>query len=212
MNEGLAPRFQSGREPTPRARQTRRAGCLWEFGAVLVVAIVFTLVVRAFLVQAFFIPSTSMVPTLEVGDRILVSKLAYSLTDPERGEVVVFRHPSAPDPVAGSWWDALRDGLIDSIGLPTGEVEALIKRVIAIPGDRLEIRNDQVYVNGIAIAEPYISADPEMGDLSPIYIPEGYVWVMGDNRNYSRDSRVFGPVPISTISGKFFVRILPPLR
>ena len=162
-----------------------------EWAAVIAGGIVIALVVEAFLVQAFWIPSPSMVPTLEVGDRVLVNKLAYKLHDVHRGDVVVFERP--PEARNGS----------DS------EIKDLIKRVVAVGGDTLEGRDGRVYVNGELIEEPYLEPGTRTEGLPLQTIPEGQVFVMGDNRENSEDSRIFGPIDEDTIVGRAFVKVLP---
>jgi signal peptidase I len=171
-----------------------------EWVAVVVGALVVALVVKTFLVQAFYIPSASMEPTLEKGDRVLVNKLSYDAEDIERGDVIVFELP--PDQVG-------LDGIKD-----------LIKRVVGLPGDVIETREGIVYINDEAIDEPYLTegtltGDPTNGQNPPIprqTVPEGHVYVLGDNRANSADSRYSyrGPIPIDTIVGRAFVLVWPP--
>jgi signal peptidase I len=165
-----------------------------EWVAVIVGAVVVALLVKTFLVQAFRIPSESMDPTLMVGDRVLVNKLSYRLHDVNRGDVVVFSRP-----------DALPGGPDDP--------QDLIKRVIGLPGETVEARDGQVYVDGRPLDEPYLPEGTTTSNLEqPITVPEGQVLVMGDNRDNSQDGRVFGPIPIDTIVGRAFVIIWPPGR
>jgi len=157
-------------------------------GAALVIAVL----IKTFLFQAFFIPSESMVPTLKVGDRVLVNKLAYDYGDVDRGDVVVFEAP----PEARST-----------------EIADLVKRVIGLPGDTVEARDDgAVYVNGKQLDEPYLPPGTTTTNLPPTKVPAGHIFVMGDNRGASRDSRYFGPVKESSIVGRVFVKIWPPAR
>ena len=169
-----------------RQRKKRRAGFT---ELCLTILIAFVLVfgfVRPFVLEAFRIPSESMVPTLEVGDRVLANKFIYRLTEPERGEIVVF----------------------ESVG--EGDDQKLIKRVVALPGDEIEVRNGTLLVNGEEQEEPYLNRGlPFNGSYQPTEIPEGEVFVMGDNRANSADSRVFGPLPIENIEGEAFVRFWP---
>jgi signal peptidase I len=170
-------------------RSVRRT--VLEWAAVIAGGIIIALVVEAFLVQAFWIPSPSMVPTLEVGDRVLVNKLAYKFHDVHRGDVVVFTRP----PAAQNGGDS--------------EIKDLIKRVVAVGGDTLEGRDGRVYVNGELIEEPYLEPGTATENLPPQTIPEGQVFVMGDNRENSEDSRYFGPIDEDTIVGRAFVKVLP---
>lgn len=146
---------------------------------------------REFLVQAFWIPSPSMTPTLEPGDRVLVNKLAYKVHDVNHGDLVVFERP----PEASNGED--------------DEIKDLIKRVVAVGGDTIEAREGMVYVNGERIEEPYLVEGTPTDNLPPREIPEGMVFVMGDNRTNSEDSRVFGPIAEDTIVGRAFITVLP---
>jgi signal peptidase I len=146
---------------------------------------------RAFLVQAFWIPSPSMAPTLEPGDRVLVNKLAYKAHEVNHGDLVVFERP----PQASNGED--------------DEIKDLIKRVVAVGGDTIEARDGLVYVNGERIEEPYLVEGTPTDNLPLREIPEGMVFVMGDNRTNSEDGRVFGPIDEDTIVGRAFVTVLP---
>ncbi len=170
------------------ARMKRSTRSAIEWIAVIVGALLVALVVKTFLIQAFYIPSPSMVPTLEIGDRVLVNKLSYDFGDVNRGDVIVFNRPGG----AGS------DG-----------IEELIKRVVALPGETVEANNNQVFVNGQPLDESYLPADAVTSDFAPEVIPDGNVWVMGDNRSSSFDSRQFKAIPTDTIVGRAFVIIWP---
>ena len=165
-----------------------------EWALVIVGAIVVAFLVKTFLVQAFQIPSPSMEPTLLEGDRVLVNKLSYDLHDVNRGDVIVFGRPAA-----------LQAGPNDP--------EDLIKRVIGLPGDTVQTRDGKVYVNDRELDEPYLP-DGTMteGIEEPITVPEGHLWMMGDNRGNSADSRVFGPISEDTIVGRAFMVMWPPGR
>jgi signal peptidase I len=152
-------------------------------------------VVRAFLFQAFWIPSASMEPTLHEGDRVLVNKLSYDLHDVHRGDVVVFKRPIEPGELIGDH--------------PENQISDLIKRVVGLPGDTIESRDGDVYVNGERLDEPYLPADTPTEGLDRQEVPEGTVFVMGDNRTNSHDSRAFGPIDQSSIVGRAFVRFYP---
>jgi signal peptidase I len=178
-----------GPEGHPKRRSSREAGGLVEFLVILAVAFVLVFgFVRPFVLEAFRIPSESMVPTLLVGDRVFVNKFIYRFAEPERGDVVVF----------------------ESVN---GGEEDLIKRVVGVAGDEVEVRNGTLLVNGEAREEPYLNRNLPFNDsYGPSEVPEGHVFVMGDNRANSADSRVFGPLPIENIEGEAFVRFWPPLR
>ena len=146
------------------------------------------------------------------GDRVLASKLAYRFGDVGRGDVVVFENPNPawlPDrTVLGSFFHWLGEGL----GFAQPEEEDLIKRVIGVPGDVEEIRDRTVHVNGQPLAEPYLTPDAQaaMGDYGPVTVPEGMLFVLGDNRGNSADSRAIGFVPEDRVVGRAFVIIWPP--
>lgn len=178
-------------------RRSSVSGSRWILEWLLVVfgAIAVALLIKAFFFQAFRIPSESMVPTLNKGDRVLVNKVSYDLHDVNRGDVVVFSRPPnfRPDDP-----EAPKD---------------LIKRVIGLPGDTVEARSGKVYVNGRAIDESgYLPAGVTTSMTRPIKVPKGRVLVMGDNRNFSEDGRVFGPISQDLIVGRAFARIWPPGR
>ncbi|MGQ0432882.1 MAG: signal peptidase I [Microthrixaceae bacterium] len=184
----------------PEGDGNERVRSMVEWVAVIVGALVVALVVKTFLFQAFYIPSASMEPTLEKGDRVLVNKVSYDLHDVRRGDVVVFEIPREAVGV---------DGIKD-----------LIKRVIGLPGDTIESREGRVYVNDELLSEPYLSegtmtGDPADGNNPPIerqVVPDDKVFVMGDNRANSHDSRYAdrGPIPIDSIVGRAFVLVWPP--
>jgi signal peptidase I len=169
------------REPPSLARN------IVEWLAILVGALVVALLVTRFLVQAFFIPSLSMFPTLDKDDRVLVNKLSYDLHEVNRGDVIVFER------------------LADQ----GSDIKDLIKRVIAVRGDEIEARDGRVFLNGTALDEPYVAPGAETTNLDRQTVPAGHVFVMGDNRGDSRDSRFFGPLPEELIIGRAFVKVWP---
>ncbi|MFP5317549.1 MAG: signal peptidase I [Acidimicrobiia bacterium] len=172
-------------EPVKRKPSGLRNAVEWV--VIIAGALLVAFVVKTFLVQAFYIPSGSMMPTLEEQDRVLVNKLSYDLHDVERGDLIVFEGPDqAP-----------------------GQVKDLIKRVIALPGETVEAREGFIYIDGKLLEEPYLGAGITTGPLEPHTIPAGHYWVMGDNRGNSRDSRFFGPIEEGSIIGKAFVRVWP---
>jgi len=154
-------------------------------GALLVVMVV----IRPFIVEAYSIPSGSMRPTLMERDRILACKFIYRLRPPRRGEVVVFRAPP----------QAYSPG------------KNLIKRVIGLPGETVAVHDGKVYINGRPLHEPYV-LEPPYYEFGPYQVPQGCVFVMGDNRNDSLDSHIWGPLPIRNILGKAMVIWWPPQR
>lgn len=199
-------------EPEERKRHS-----FWrELPVLIVVAFVIALLIKTFLLQAFFIPSASMDPTLVVGDRVLVEKLTYRFGDPGRGDVVVFERDLAeltqPNPPVEdeSLWEDIRNAFRELFGFPTGAEQDFIKRVIATGGDEIEARDGRVFVNGAEIEEPYLPDGMTTSDFGPVTVGEGMIFVMGDNRSNSDDSRNFGPVPVDTVVGHAFLLIWPP--
>jgi signal peptidase I len=178
---------KKGKHKQPRSLKRT----ILEWVGVIAGGMIIAFVIEAFLVQAFYIPSPSMVPTLNVDDRVLVNKLSYRLHDVHRGDIVVFERPPG----------AARGG--------ENEIKDLIKRVVAVGGDTIEGRNQLVYVNGERVDESYLEPGTPTNDLPRQTVPEGHVFVMGDNRTNSEDSRVFGPVDEDRIIGRAFMRVLP---
>ncbi len=156
---------------------------LWkEYLKAGIIALALALFIRTYVTQAFKIPSESMLNTLQVGDHLLVNKLVYRFSKPERGDIIVFQYPR----------DRSRD---------------FVKRAIGLPGETLELRGETIYINGKPLDEPYAiykgpTAFPRFG---PVVIPEGRLFMMGDNRNNSQDSRVWGTLDINLIHGKAFI-------
>ena len=184
-----------------RGRLARRFGPrtanLIEWGVVIGGAVLLAIIVKLFLVQAFYIPSASMYPTLQKNDRVLVNKLSYRLHDPNRGDVVVFERPP---------------------GETASDIPDLIKRVVGLAGEEIVIEGGHVYVDGQMLEESYLpvgtttSTEPSPYKChrdDPCVVPEGDLWVMGDNRNDSTDSRWFGPIEESTVVGRAFVIVWP---
>jgi signal peptidase I len=129
-----------------------------------------------------------MDPTLEVGERVFVNKFLYRFSEPERGDIIVFRSTE-------------------------GGNEDLIKRVVGLPGDNIEVRDGVLFVNGEHREEPYLNKQfPDSGSYGPITVPPNHLFMMGDNRANSRDSRYFGPLPFENIEGEAFVSFWPPSR
>lgn len=185
----------------------RRRSFLAELPGLLLTALIIAVVIKTFLVQPFWIPSESMLPTIEVNDRVMVNKLAYNWGQPQRGDVVVFRDPREEE-VEESIPEAVVRSVLEAVGIRTRGRDDLIKRVIGLPGETVEVRDNHIVINGTPIEEPYL---PEvfMPDEPPITLGEGEVFVMGDNRNASFDSRRFGPIPLDDLVGEAFVTIWP---
>jgi signal peptidase I len=189
---------------------------LWrELPILLIAALAIAIVVKTFLVQAFYIPSISMSPTLEKGDRILVCRICVRVGDIHRGDVIVFSDPHPAPGVDRGPIGATLHWLGEGIGVAQPENEDFIKRVIALPGETIEIRHDVVYIDGEPLDEPYLTqaAKDATGDYPLHTVPDDALFVMGDNRGNSLDSRFsLGYVPISKVVGEAFVVIWPPTR
>lgn len=198
-------------KPRP-AEQEERGAFLRELPILLVVALAVAIVLKTFVVQAFFIPSGSMEPTLEPGDRVLVQKVVYG---PDRGDVIVFSDPlGRPGPDRGIVGGFVH-WLSSTLGIERPEHEDFIKRVIGLPGESLEIRNTIVYIDGRPLQEPYLTREARvsMSDFGPVQIPRDSLFVMGDNRGHSNDSRgSLGFIPVDKVIGRAFVVIWPPSR
>jgi signal peptidase I len=211
--------------------RARRSMPLWqELPLLLVVAFCLAVLIRTFLLQAFFIPSGSMEQTLLVGDRVLVNKIVYDVRPPERGEVVVFR---GTDNWAPENFKEPQVSLLGRIGRTMGDLVGVsrpgekdfIKRVIGLPGDRVSCcdPSGRVYVNGKGIDEPYVLNNSPL-DVQPdprvcksrrfdeVLVPPGQIFVMGDHRIVSQDARCQGPVPIENVIGRAFVVVWPSSR
>jgi signal peptidase I len=175
-----------------------------EWIAVALGAVLVALLIRAFVLQAFYIPSESMEPTLHKNDRIMVNKLSYHLHDVRRGDLIVFKRPP---------------------NMASSEINDLIKRVIALPNETIELRGSDIYIDDQKLTEPYLvegtptvnlgwvtgCANPST-ERNKCLVPPGHVFVMGDNRTHSSDGRVFGPIDEELIVGRAFVRIWPPSK
>jgi signal peptidase I len=192
--------------------QPRRHRSFWiELPLLIAVALVVAVLIKTFLIQAFFIPSASMRDTLIENDRVMVNKLAYRLGDPAPGQVIVFDSPLAESNDGESILASVARNIGEALGLVTPE-SALIKRVVAVGGQTVEIRDGALFVDGGAVDEPYLSPGVRMSDYGPTTVPDGHVFVMGDNRGQSEDSRRFGAIPEESIIGRAFIRVWPPSR
>jgi signal peptidase I len=196
---------------SPEAGETRHRSFWKELPILIVVALAVAVIIKTFLVQAFYIPSASMRDTLLEGDRVMVNKLSFRFGEPERGDVIVFDSPLVPHEDGESFVAAVVRNIGEALGMSTPDT-ALIKRVIAMGGETIEIRGNQVYVDDVAIDEPYLRPGSHMDAFGPVTVPLGEVFVMGDNRNQSEDSRRFGTIPVDDIIGRAFVRVWPPSR
>jgi len=172
----------------PRTPSTPVGRWLIETALLLLVAFALAQGIRTFIGEPYVIPTGSMVPTIDIGDRVIAEKLTYRfIRDPHRGDVVVFSDPRQLRP-------------------------QLIKRVIATEGQTVDIRGDAVYVDGKRLSEPYTHGKPTTpGSVAtPVRVPPGYLWLMGDNRTNSADSRFIGAQPVSAVRGRAFWTYWPP--
>lgn len=187
-----------------------------ELPLLVIIAFALAVLIKTFLAQAFFIPSESMVPTLEIGDRILVNKLVYRFRDPQRGEIIVFaeQHDATPQ----SLLSRVRSVLFEGLGVTRPSETDFIKRVIGLPGETVRVAKGVVTVTdvdgkNITLQEPYLTDEPDPEPFGPYKVAEGTYFVMGDNRPNSADSRShLGPIDREDIVGKAFVRIWPLAR
>ena len=188
-------------EPTVAEGSPKRSHWLRETLVVVVVALAAAFLLRTFVVQTFYIPSGSMEPTLQIGDRILVDKLSYHLHGVDRGNIVVFKRPEAED-----------------CGGPP--VADLVKRIIGLPGETISLRKGHVLIDGKVLHESWLPSSvqgttfpgpsgPTYNLAKPYVIPSNHYFVMGDNRADSCDSRYWGPIARALIVGKVDVRVWP---
>ena len=162
------------------------------------IAFALVIVFRPTIAEARYIPSESMLPTLEIGDKIIVEKLS-NYTVPKRGEIIVFYPVEGPQaPYLMRWFGFTM-------------IAPYVKRVIGLPGETIAIENEKVYINGKPLDEKYVK-DPPFYTMAPVKIPSDSIFMMGDNRNNSRDSHVWGPLPMKNILGHACMKFWPPGR
>ena len=221
---GIFPR----KERPTRSRRARILSQIAELPLLVLVAFLIAVVIKTFIMQAFYIPSGSMKPTLQIGDRVLVEKVTSWLGGPGPGDVVVFARNTFPGKKGPDlpWYRDAQNYVRELLGLPTGREEDYIKRIVAEGGDTIRYEGSprELYVNGEKVEEDYLPR-PDNSSSSIVagncpakmkasengcVVPAGTVFVMGDNRNNSADSRSIGPVDEDKIVGKAFVIIWPP--
>jgi signal peptidase I len=212
--EATEPRAEPRAVPDASERRPERGALsfLRELPVLIVLAIALAILLKTFVVQAFYIPSGSMEPALDPGDRVLVNKAFY---EPTRGDVIVFADPKDGRSTDRGIVDGFLHWLSEGIGFARPEHEDFIKRVIGLPGEVVEIRRHVVYIGPRPLREPYLTRDARasMADFGPVTVPEGALFVMGDNRANSNDSRAsLGFVPVDKVIGRAFVLIWPPSR
>jgi signal peptidase I len=184
-----------------------------EIPLLIALAILIAFLVKTFVAQAFYIPSGSMIPQLNIGDRVVVSKLSYDLHDPNRGDIIVFdappRAPGVTTKSKGTGLGRVVRDVFESIGVLQPSTEEYIKRVIALPGETVQGKDGHVFINGQELVEPYLPPGTLTSDFGPVTVPKGGLWVMGDNRSNSSDSRVFGTIRRRTVVGRAIMRVWP---
>lgn len=171
---------------TAQVKERSRTGksALLELLESVAIAVILAVLIRLFIFQPFYIPSGSMEPNLQIGDRIIVSKLSYRFSEPQRGDVIVFKFPLDPS----------RD---------------FVKRAVALGGETVAISDSKLYIDGQPVPEEYLPPDLRFGDFGPREIPQEHYLMLGDNRNSSDDSRMWGPLPEEYIVGKAVVIYWP---
>ena len=191
-------------QAAPRWRVALEIPMLVTFAAIIAI------VVKALLAQAFFIPSASMEPQLTAGDRVVVSRLAYDLHDPRRGDIVVFDDPTQLDH-GDEPFIVLRAGrdALEAVGLVRPTEKELIKRVVGLPGEVVSATGGVVHIDGRPLHEPYLPEGTVTSDFAAIEVAEDHIFVMGDNRTNSKDSRVFRGVPLDSVVGRAIVTVWP---
>ena len=181
-------------EPTPSGEETpsdqlKRSALsvALEWLVILVAAIALSQAARTWVIATYTVPTPSMVPTIQVGDRFVVDRLVYRFREPRAGDIVLFDDPRH-------------------------ELPALVKRVVAVAGHTVDLQDGQVVIDGVPAYEPYTHGKVSMPETvrMPVTVPAGYVWVMGDNRTDSGDSRFFGPIPVDSIHGRATFTYWPP--
>ncbi len=198
-------------------KPTTTGGKLVELVVIVAVAIGLALLIQAFIVKPYRIPSSSMEPTLDVGQRVLVNRLAYDFGDPVIGDIVVFHPPVGAEAMRCGVPNA-GDGTPEACpkANPEESGTTFIKRIVAGPGDRLSIRNGHRVVNGVEVKESFINlcegSGPPCDMPKTVTIPPNDYFMMGDNRSASDDSRFWGPVPRAWIIGEAFFTYWPPDR
>jgi signal peptidase I len=176
---------------------------------LLFVALGVAVIIKTFLVQPFYVPSESMLPTIEVNDRVMISKLNYQFSEPQRGDIVVFISPFNDEIDDESFIESVGRHILEAVGITTASADDLIKRVVAVGGDTVEVTGGYLFVNGLQVDEPYLLTQGLMPEFTAVVVPPESVFVMGDNRAVSYDSRKFGAVPYEDLLGEAVVRIWP---
>lgn len=196
------------------ARQQGEPVSIWrsilELVAILFIAVVIAIMLQSFVIKPVMVISGSMSPTIKVGDRLFTDRVTYYFRKPRRGDIVVWRYPPG-DPKSLNtnnlfYWPFEQIGETLHLTHQTGS-PPFVKRVIATEGETIELKRGLLYINGQRVNEPYIVRD--YSDYGPYKVPKGKLFVMGDNRPNSRDSRAFAPVPVRAVIGRAFLKWWP---
>ncbi|MCH5584983.1 signal peptidase I [Shimazuella sp. AN120528] len=177
MSEFMSRSERQRKERLERRKQKRykRSSNAFDWVKAVVIALVVAVIIRGFFLEPTYVQGPSMLNTMRTGDKIIINKLVYWFTSPARGEIIVFHSKEDRD---------------------------LIKRVIGLPGDTIQVKNNHVYINGKILSEPYLTYSTQTSTIPLIKIPSNHLFVMGDNRENSTDSRELGPIPIDQIIGR----------
>jgi signal peptidase I len=206
---------QAGSPGTARDTKTP-GGQLVELVLIVGVALVLAFVIQAVLVKPFRIPSESMEPTLDVSQRVLVDRVSFRFSEPHRGDIVVFKPPAGADDDRCGNPNEPGNGSPCEKATPGESDQNFIKRVVAVPGDLISVKDNRVYINGKLQDEPFINKKTPCQELCnlehAIRVPPDHFFMMGDNRGQSADSREWGPVPKDSIIGNAFLTYWPPRR
>jgi signal peptidase I len=195
-------------------------GSLVELVVIVAAALGLALAIQAFIVKPYRIPSGSMEPTLSIGQRILVDRIANNFSSPHVGEIVVFHPPAAygqgcANPTEGQSTSGREGGQVCAVSWTKASSQTFVKRVVGLPGDRISIRDGHVFRDGVKEKDSYIAPCNGPGSCNfpiTVTIPKGHYFMMGDNRGQSDDSRFWGPVPKGWIIGQAFFTYWPPSR
>ena len=196
-----------------KSSKEREGSWIGELGRTIALSIILSLGIRTFVAEARWIPTGSMLPTLQINDKLIIDKVTYRLQPPQRGDIVVFMPPNTAkicsQVVPG---EAVNPWQVDPNKSEVPEIkDAYIKRLIGLPGDKIQVKQGKVYINNQALSEEYIADAPNY-ELGPITVPQNSYLMLGDNRNNSCDSHMWGFVPRDHIIGRAVVRFWPPNR
>jgi signal peptidase I len=221
--ERAAPASPTPKDEKPSKRRGPVLRFLGEVPGLVLMALILAILIKTFVIQAFYIPSQSMEKTLMVGDRVLVTRLPYYFHEPRRGDIIVFAEPTPGKQPSQGLIGGVAHWLSQTLGVSQPDSPDYIKRVIGVPGDTVSAKNGHVYVNGLRISEPYLT-QKTTSFPGKVKVPPGMLFVMGDNRSDSLDSRFglgvhadpkqpgVGFIPIDKVIGKAVFIVWPPSR